>query len=86
MKILLINDYGGATGGAEIQMLTLRQRLCDRGHTVRLFSSDAVLVEHSPILADDSCYGTTGKLQVISQTANVSAYRSLARSLKTFQP
>jgi len=43
MKILLVNDYGGATGGAEIQMLTLRQQLRDRGHDARLFASNAKL-------------------------------------------
>ena len=86
MKILLINDYGGATGGAEIQMLTLRQQLRDRGHDVRLFTSNAEVVAGSPILADYTCYGTTSRLQVISQALNFSAYRALRRALKAFDP
>ncbi len=87
MKILLINDYGGATGGAEIQMLTLRQQLRDRGHDARLFTSNAEVVKNSPILADYACYGTTGnRAQVLSQTLNFSAYRLLKRTLKDFQP
>ncbi|MEM6598812.1 MAG: glycosyltransferase family 4 protein [Cyanobacteria bacterium P01_D01_bin.36] len=86
MKILLINDYGGATGGAEIQMLTIRQLLRDRNHDVRLFSSNAELVTDSPILADYTCYGTTSKAQVISHTANLSAYLSLKKALEEFQP
>ena len=86
MKILLINDYGGATGGAEIQMLTLRRLLRDRGHDARLFSSRAELVTQSPILADYTCYGTTSRAQVISQVLNLSAYQSLRQTLKSFQP
>ena len=86
MKILLINDYGGATGGAEIQMLTIRQLLRDRNHDVRLFSSNAELVTDSPILADYTCYGTTSRAQVISQATNLSAYIALKKTLEDFQP
>lgn len=86
MKILLINDYGGATGGAEIQMLTLRHLLREKGHDARLFSSNAELLPQSPILADYTCYGTTQIAQVVSQTLNLSAYQSLKKTLKEFQP
>ncbi len=86
MKILLVNDYGGATGGAEIQMLTLRRLLRDRGHDARLFSSSAELVTQSPILADYTCYGTTSRAQVVSQVLNISAYKSLRQALQDFQP
>lgn len=86
MKILLINDYGGATGGAEIQMLTLRRLLRDRNHDARLFTSSAKLVTQSPILADYTCYGTTSRAQVISQVLNISAYRALQKALQEFQP
>ena len=44
MKILLLHDYGTATGGAELQMLSLRQGLMERGHQVRLFTSRALPV------------------------------------------
>ena len=86
MKILLVNDYGGATGGAEIQMLTLRRLLRDRGHDARLFASSTELVAQSPILADYTCYGTTSRAQVVSQVLNLSAYQSLRRALSSFQP
>lgn len=86
MKILLINDYGGATGGAEIQMLTLRQQLRDRGHDARLFTSSAEVVAGSPILADYTCYGTNGRVQVMSQTLNFSAYKALRQALAEFKP
>ena len=86
MKILLIHDTGTATGGAELQILSLRQGLRDLGHDVRLFSSVATPVEGSEILAEYSCFGTNSLFQVISQTANVSAYRQLQKILREFKP
>ena len=86
MKVLLLHDYGTATGGAELQMLSLRQGLLDRGHQVRLFTSRAMPVKGYPQLADDTCFGTTSTLQVLTQTANVSAYWQLRKVLQTFQP
>ena len=86
MKILLVNDIGRATGGAELQMLSLRKRLRDRGHDVRLFSSKASLVADSELLADYSCFGSDNKLQVLTQTANLSAYWQLQKILAEFQP
>jgi len=41
MKILLVNDYGTLTGGAEIQMVLLRDKLRKRGHDARLITSSA---------------------------------------------
>ncbi|NJL82374.1 MAG: glycosyltransferase family 4 protein [Chloroflexaceae bacterium] len=86
MKILLLHDYGTATGGAELQMLFLRQNLRDRGHQVRLFSSCATSVPGSKLLSDDQCFGTTSPLQVISQVVNFSAYWQLRQVLQTFRP
>jgi glycosyltransferase involved in cell wall biosynthesis len=85
MKILLLHDYGTATGGAELQMLSLRQDLQDRGHQVRLLSSRAQMLE-SPLLSDYTCFGTMSKLQVLSQVANPSAYLTLRGVLRDFQP
>ena len=86
MKILLIHDIGTATGGAEIQMLSLRQGLRDLGHDVRLFSSSATPVEDSKTQADYSCFGTNSLFQVVSQTANLSAYFKLRQILASFKP
>ncbi|QYO65091.1 glycosyltransferase [Leptolyngbya sp. 7M] len=86
MRILLLHDYGTATGGAELQMLSLRRGLRERGHEVRLLTSRAQIVANSPLLADYNCFGTTGKLQVLSQTINPSAYWALRRALEEFQP
>jgi len=86
MKILTIHDIGTATGGAELQMLSLRQGLRDLGHDVRLFSSSATPVADSKIEADYSCFGTNSLFQVISQTANLSAYLKLREILAEFKP
>ncbi len=87
MKILLLHDYGTATGGAELQILALRKNLRDRGHDARLFASRGTLVPGSPVLADYTCFGTTSiSLQFLSSTINPSAYFSLRRALQEFQP
>ncbi|NJN86343.1 MAG: glycosyltransferase, partial [Leptolyngbyaceae cyanobacterium SL_7_1] len=86
MKVLLLNDIGTATGGAELQMLSLRQGLRDRGHEVRLLTSQVIPIEGSKLLADDVCFGSNTRLQVLTQTINPSAYLALRRALQTFQP
>ena len=86
MKILLVNDYGAPHYGAELQILALRAGLRRRGHVVMLFSSRAELVPDVPIAADATCLGSTGRLQVISQVANPSAYLALRRVLRDFKP
>ncbi|AFY59214.1 glycosyltransferase [Rivularia sp. PCC 7116] len=86
MKILLLNDVGTATGGAETQMLSLRDNLRSLSHDVRLFSSEAKPVADSPLLSEYSCFGTNSLFQVVSQTANISAYLNLRRVLDEFQP
>lgn len=88
MRILLLHDYGTATGGAELQMLSLRQNLRDRGHQVQLFTSRAQMVPGviNPLQSDYDCFGTTTKLQVLSQVANFSAYWQLRQVLRQFQP
>lgn len=86
MKILLLNDLGTATGGAELQMLALRKDLRERGHDVRLLSSRAKPVANSQLLSDYSCFGTNTLLQVLSQTANPSAHLRLRHILHNFRP
>jgi len=86
MKILLLHDYGTPTGGAELQILSLKDNLLARGHQVLLFSSRAIQIEGFPQLADVTCFGTVSKVRVLAQTANVSAYRRLRSLLREFQP
>lgn len=85
MKILLVNDYGSRTGGAEIQTLLLRNALRARGHDARLFASTAC-PGGSPSHADYHCFGTTSRFRTLLQTANPFAYWKLRRVLANFQP
>ena len=85
MRILLINDYGTATGGAEIAVLALRDGLRARGHEVRLFASSARPGDAQP-LADAYGFGTTSPLRTLLQTANPAAAASLAREIAAFRP
>lgn len=86
LNILLVNDYGRPMGGAELQMIAIRDALRARGHKARLFASDAELVPGFPLVADRSCRGQTGRWQVLSQTVNPSAWRALRRELKENPP
>ena len=86
MRVLLLHDIGTPTGGAEYQMLALREGLRRRGHQVRLLSSRVRPSPEAPIAADATCFGTAGRLQVLTQTANPSAYRALRHELQTFRP
>lgn len=85
MKVLIVNDYGTPTGGAEFMSLSLRQGLRDRGHDARLFASTALPlpVENA---ADDTCFGTTTRLRTYLQVANPSARRNLRKILNAFNP
>lgn len=85
MKILLVNDYAIPFGGAELQILALRDSLRQRGHDARLFASCAKPGGgHS--FADYECFGTTSRFRTLLQTANLSAFWQLRRVLAGFQP
>lgn len=86
MRVLLVNDYGTASGGAELQMLMIRDLLRERGHDVRLFASDARLVEGYEFDADHSAHGRTDLGQVVTQTINPSAWRELGAELDDHPP
>ena len=86
LNVLMVNDYGRPNGGAELQMLALRDGLRRRGHAVRLFASDAELTPGFDLLADRACRGRTDIVQVLSQTANLSAARELRRELAEHPP
>lgn len=85
MKILIINDYGCLSGGAERLSLILRDGLRARGHDARLFTSSA-----KPVAADNpadyTCYGTESSLQRVLQVANPMAAIALRRALASFRP
>ncbi|MEJ5913726.1 glycosyltransferase family 4 protein [Pseudokineococcus sp. 1T1Z-3] len=86
MRVLLLNDASTPTGGAELQSLRLRELLRERGHEVRLLSSDA----HEgggPPGADVLCRGSTHpRGRVLRETVNPSAVLALRRELASFRP
>lgn len=85
MKILLINDYGIPQGGAEIQMLRLRQLLREKGHDARLFTSDAQNGDQKNE-ADYRCLGTVSSFRTLIQTLNPWAYFRLKEVIREFRP
>lgn len=88
MRILLVSDYGTPTGGAEVQLLALRDGLRREGHDARLFTSDARPsgMPASVVEADHTCVGTTGRWRTLLQAANPWAARELSRVLAEFKP
>ena len=85
MKILIVNDYGTTTGGAEIMMLALRDGLRQRGHDARLFTSCAQVGTNSS-LADYKCFGTASRFRTLLQVFNPWALWRLHQVLAEFRP
>lgn len=85
MKVLLVNDYGYEAGGAEIIVYTLRDALRNRGHEVKVFTSsasDGTL----PMHADELCRGTLEEGRTSLQCINLSAFRRLRNTIRSFKP
>jgi glycosyltransferase involved in cell wall biosynthesis len=85
LRVLLVNDYGTPSGGAEILTLALRDALARRGHDVRLLTSRARPLP-LPVEGDYVCFGTTSRLRGAVQTLNPFAARALRRALAGFDP
>jgi glycosyltransferase involved in cell wall biosynthesis len=85
VRILLVNDYGTETGGAEIQLLLLRRCLRERGHEALLFSSGA-RPGGAALEADVTCFGTVTALRTPLQVMNPWAATGLARVIDAFRP
>lgn len=85
MRILLINDYGYPSGGAENIVLNLRHELQKRGHEVGIFTSSAMLAKAQHAV-DYRCLGTVGPMRTLLQCANFSARSSLRRTVAGFRP
>jgi glycosyltransferase involved in cell wall biosynthesis len=86
MKILIVNDLGTDTGGAERVSIELRNELRRRGDDARLFSSDAVAIPGAGLRADELCRGASGRLRSALSVANPFAYLALCRTLASFRP
>lgn len=85
MKILLVNDYGTPTGGAEVLTLSLREELHKRGHDVRVFTSCARATA-TDSYSDYECFGTMSRFRILLQSANPWAFWRLRQILADFQP
>ncbi len=86
MRVLIVNDLGTDTGGAERISLELRARLRQDGHEAKLFSSSYQPVPGTPVLADETCMGAGGHMQSILSVGNVSALLRLRKLLNQYQP
>jgi glycosyltransferase involved in cell wall biosynthesis len=85
MRILLVNDYGGLNGGAEIQVFGLRDGLKARGHETRVLTSTAGLQPDDPVV-DYRARGTNSPLRTLLQTANPWAALAFRAALIDFKP
>lgn len=84
MKVLIVNDYGPLSGGAERASVVLRTGLRDLGHDARLFTSTARPVAgENP--ADYTCFGSENLRRGL-QVANPWAAFGLRRVLSDFRP
>jgi len=85
VRVLLINDYGGAYAGAETLTLGLRAALRERGHEACLLASRARLLPGEN-LADYRCAGTTSRFQPLFEAWNPSAARAVRRAIAELRP
>lgn len=85
MKVLVVNDYGTLSGGAEYMSRTLREGLRKRGHEARFFATTA-RPHDAENVADETCFGTMGPARRVLQVANPWAVHRLRRVLDDFQP
>lgn len=84
-RVLILNDQGARSGGAEIVSLGLRDGLRARGIDARLLASTAGSTP-ATFEADYSCVGGTDEFRNVRRLANPSARRALARALREFSP
>jgi len=84
-RILIIHDYSGLGGGAELVVQQVRDTLRGRGIDARLLASTA----DSPVAGSEPDYtyaGGTGRLRSLREVVNPSAVLSLRRTVREFDP
>ncbi|HKX73566.1 MAG TPA: glycosyltransferase family 4 protein [Candidatus Saccharimonadales bacterium] len=84
MKILHVISMGYICGGAEKSVIMLRDGLLDRGHEVKIMSSDRDA--DVPHFSDYECRHISGPLGLIRHLWSGSAYRTLKRAIREFKP
>jgi len=86
MRILLINDLGTPTGGAENDLILLRKTLRDQGHDVRLFTGNSTVADVNT-LSDYTCFSTLNSgFATVVKVFNPFAVYQLNHVLSEFQP
>jgi glycosyltransferase involved in cell wall biosynthesis len=85
VRVLIVNDYGTPTGGAELKSLRIRDLLRERGHEALMFTSDARPVSVA-LESDVRCFGTQGRGRNVLQAANPWAAAKLRRTIASFRP
>jgi len=87
ISALLVTDYGYPAGGAEVFVQALKSGLKARGHTVRVFASNAGAKDKKgQVFANDWCRGTTSRFRTLLQSANPWALQRLKQVIKDFNP
>jgi glycosyltransferase involved in cell wall biosynthesis len=84
-RVLILHDYGGSGGGAELVALDLRRLLRAKGIEAQLMTSNALpWVEHDA--PDQTCNGTMGRLRSLNEMWNFDAARMVRNALRDFRP
>lgn len=83
-RLLLVHDYAGSRGGAELVMQDLRAELRRRGFDARLMASTA---DPAGDTAPDYRFrGSTGGLRALRETINPDAVRVARKVIREFDP
>lgn len=85
MRILILNDLGTPTGGAELMSASLRDSLRERGHEAILMTSTAGMSKHGSI-ADETCYGSPSAFGTVLKTASPLAAWKVRKVIRRFKP
>lgn len=84
-RVLLIHDYAGTRGGAELIVQDLRASLRSRGIDARLMASTADTFD-SGSAPDYEFRGSTGSLRALREAINPDAVRVARRVIREFDP
>lgn len=83
MRVLILNDLGTLTGGAELMSAAFRDELRARGHETLMLTSDS---GQTASIADVTCFGSSTAVGTLVKTANPFAAWALRKTLRSFQP
>jgi len=84
-RVLILHDYAGGRGGAEMLAHDFRRLLGDRGIEARLLTSDADPWD-THTAPDATLRGGHDRFRPLRETYNPSAARALRRELREFRP